>query len=372
MGGRPTPSEEGAPKGADPRSPPNGGSPSVLDFGLIEGLAFACRPGCGLCCYGSPAISAAEHARLLTIAPELPTVPSGGNFRLIATRPNGGACALLRSERCSAHAVRPFPCREFPLLVHLGVRAQVSAVLSCPGIDLSTIPPEEPGPRNGTRPVGLDAEITAVREEFASRLAAVRSQRSARSMRAALRKAGVTSGDVTELQARVASRIPEILRSGESPWLLPHRNAGLETAPMTYFPEIGRVAMLSRGNRGVLLSVAETGGVRAELGEFPLDSPTRVSGEAAPLLRRYLAYAARRDGLVAGLLMESRIHGVRELESALSREIAMISATVAQRGAILRRLAGAPGDELSVGAVEDGIRATDAELVDRETVGAVL
>ena len=92
-----------------------------IDVSLLSGFAFACRPDCGLCCFTSPRVDAEDAERLRAVAPDARIVPRGRE-RCVAARPDGGACQFLTQLRCRVHEVRPAPCREFPISVHVGLR----------------------------------------------------------------------------------------------------------------------------------------------------------------------------------------------------------------------------------------------------------
>ena len=121
--------------------------PVPVDVSGLSGFSYACRPGCGLCCYAEPLVTPAEKPPLLRIVPSAEFV-SRGRFEFLGSHSEGGACRLLEGNRCRAHAARPSPCREFPLTAHVGVRLQATVVLTCPGVDLAG-PSGIPWPRRG-------------------------------------------------------------------------------------------------------------------------------------------------------------------------------------------------------------------------------
>ncbi|MCI4345014.1 MAG: YkgJ family cysteine cluster protein, partial [Thermoplasmata archaeon] len=112
---------------------------TAFDRTLLDGFDFACRPGCALCCYGSPAVSAVEAHQLLSIRPETELLPASQGFEQLPCRPDGGACVFLASEQCTVREARPFPCRSFPVGVHIGARLQASLVLGCPGVNVEPL-----------------------------------------------------------------------------------------------------------------------------------------------------------------------------------------------------------------------------------------
>ncbi|HEV2231654.1 MAG TPA: YkgJ family cysteine cluster protein, partial [Thermoplasmata archaeon] len=140
--------------------------PIELDVALLNGFTFDCRPDCGLCCFAGPAVTAAEAPRLIQLADASAILEGPGGLGHLREQGNGGGCLFLEEHRCRAHPVRPFPCRSFPISVHLGVRAQATLVLSCPGLaapGLDRWARSGPGSQD---PVGLAAELAAVRSEL--------------------------------------------------------------------------------------------------------------------------------------------------------------------------------------------------------------
>ena len=88
-----------------------------------EGLRFACRPDCGLCCtrhddYAYVYLDRGDVARL---AAHFETTTK--EFRARFTKRDGGhtvllmdqaACPFLEGTRCSVYGARPTQCRSFP------------------------------------------------------------------------------------------------------------------------------------------------------------------------------------------------------------------------------------------------------------------
>lgn len=111
-----------------------------MDLSELDGLQFACLPGCGFCCTTSPSVRGADEARLRAVPAGRHVVArEDGTLGLaLATRRDGKPgthCACLGADRgCTIYADRPTPCRLFPLHVHLGRRVQVVAVHGCPGL----------------------------------------------------------------------------------------------------------------------------------------------------------------------------------------------------------------------------------------------
>ena len=53
----------------------------AIDLSLLHGFRFTCRPGCGLCCYATPAASPSEQQTLLRLDPSVRFVGGSGAFR---------------------------------------------------------------------------------------------------------------------------------------------------------------------------------------------------------------------------------------------------------------------------------------------------
>ncbi|MCI4335416.1 MAG: YkgJ family cysteine cluster protein, partial [Thermoplasmata archaeon] len=136
-----------------------------MDLDLLRGFRFECRPDCGLCCFAEPAATAPERQRLIQLEPALRWVPEESGLERLGARADGGACQLLSASRCRAHAARPYPCRAFPVHVHIGERVQASLVLACPGLQWNS---GTGGLGQGAPPRGLESELEAVLQEATS------------------------------------------------------------------------------------------------------------------------------------------------------------------------------------------------------------
>jgi hypothetical protein len=314
-----------------------------------------------------------ERRQLLQILPELPLPASHPGVYHIPSRPNGGACQLLRHHRCGAHAQRPFPCRTFPIVVHFGWGVQASLVLSCPGLDLRTlsdwtIQTQRAAPR------GLDSELSAVRSELRLSRSEALVESAEGSLRVAIDRMNRRGVDLDD-------SLTESFSWADLPGFggtyltreLPTVDEGLENLPMTFDPKYGRVAFASEGDAWRLLSLREEGGVETELGTYLADGPPPVLGEdGRALLRGYIRYALARHLTLGQLMLELEEFGDASLVDGLDRTRREIASDVVTRAVVLARLHGQSSDRLGADEIEAGIRATDAEWVDRPTAGLIL
>ncbi len=341
----------------------------ALDTALLDGFAFACRPDCGLCCFASPRITPRERDRLRESTAQVEIVGRGRDL-FLASRPDGGACQFLRSRRCGVHALRPAPCREFPISVHVGTRLQATAVLSCPGLTLDRLVRPEVG-ASGSGPSGLERELESVR----SRIDAGTARRVAD---AARRRRRI----VRELESGGAFRPEDEVRAvlrEEIPWPRdeefpaeepPPSGDGLATLPLYFDGRRGPVA-LSQGVGGwAVLELAEEGGVAADLGVVPPPERCPSTDDAgAELLRGYLRYWLERDALFGYLLQSGATEAGEDLVESTRTELRRIGAQVLSRAEVRAKVTGRRPGELGAAAVADGIRAYDQDGLDRPTWG---
>ncbi|HZY71129.1 MAG TPA: YkgJ family cysteine cluster protein [Thermoplasmata archaeon] len=346
---------------------------SEIDLALLAGFSFRCRPGCGLCCYATPAVSATERSRLLAIEPEARFDRGTGEFSLIRSRPEGGACQFLRENRCTVHAARPFPCRSFPVGVHIGVRLQASLGLHCPGLDLSHLAHWRPGARSA--PIGLDEEVSAARGELARRGVPRLMSQAIRRLDRIARRSEFTRDELLGALRTVARRFaerPELDLAGA--WRPPDAGGPLESLPVFFDGEHGIVGVESEGTAWNLRPLAEGGGRRPILGSFRTSvDPPGIDSYGEAVWKGYLRYVAERDATLWSILYALPAGADRaQLEAATVEFLRSVGATVIARA----RLRGSVtrGDAMALGAPEvlEGVRATDAECLDRPTLGAVL
>jgi Fe-S-cluster containining protein len=338
-----------------------------LDRTLLNGFSFACRPGCGLCCYAGPAASTAERTALLRIEPGVPFLPEGGGFATLATRPNGGACVLLQENRCRHHDQRPFPCRAFPIVVHVGRRAQATLVLSCPGLDLSPLDRWAEGPPGpGRPPEGLASELAAVENEL-------RSAPVDRWIRSATRaERNLLGASATEAAGMPPVRWKELRTLEGTP--PPPVGTSPDELPLFSDPREGVVALASTAEGAYALArLSEAGAAPEPLAEvLPPRRPPSLTEEGERRLRGYSHYLASRDHFLWSGYHE-RFSGAHEpIGAILERNLSEARSEVLVRAVVRARWAGRTGERLDAEEVSDGIRAFDAELLDRPTLGRIL
>jgi hypothetical protein len=87
------------------------------------GLRFSCLPGCVRCCTGEPGDVDVTHEDIARIAAylkipvdefEAASVRHYSSGRMSLTERANGDCVLLAKTGCSAYAVRPRQCRDYP------------------------------------------------------------------------------------------------------------------------------------------------------------------------------------------------------------------------------------------------------------------
>ncbi|MGA7862373.1 MAG: YkgJ family cysteine cluster protein [Thermoplasmata archaeon] len=342
------------------------------DFELVAGFRYRCLPGCGLCCYTTPAVAPEERARLIRLDPEVPLLETSEGWAQIASRPGGGACYFLREERCSCHGVRPATCGEFPLTAHVSHRVQVSVVLTCPGVDLSTLArrgegaPLEPLSSDLHSEVEyLDVEVKHAEMRGQLRWASQRR----RSVERRLRRDGSWQSE-EEVRARLRPRLDELIPAELPDEQPPDEEEELESLPLFYDPAFGRVAWRPHAGGVEFLSLRETGGVGKHLGV--LAPPTRSPGLDRPsrtMLRGYLGYVLERDATIS-VAYNELLGGEPGLpEQVVAEDLQMIAGQVLRMALLRRALTSDQRGELSGHDVENGIRATDMDILDRPTAG---
>ncbi|MCI4369685.1 MAG: YkgJ family cysteine cluster protein, partial [Thermoplasmata archaeon] len=273
------------------------GSVLEIDRALLAGFTFSCRPDCGLCCFATPAVTPREKAQLIQLDPATPFEPAGQDYSLVRSRPEGGACHFLSDLKCRAYAGRPFPCRTFPVSVHLASRAQATVVLGCPGLPLDPLR-SPPGHRSARGPKGLDEELSLLEAALAEDPGRGWRKQWVRNLKA-MGLSEIEAADAQDpapLQARLAQDPPMPTDADMRRVDLPSVEEGVEGFPLFWEEGTGVVAIGRRGEDWEAVSLKESGGVRAELGRFLApDHLPRLEAGAEALLKGYLSYVARRD-----------------------------------------------------------------------------
>lgn len=355
-----------------PDSPDPMAEPIELDLALLNGFSFDCRPDCGLCCFAGPAVTAAEAPGLIQLADASAILEGPGGLGHLREQGNGGGCLFLEEHRCRAHPVRPFPCRTFPISVHLGVRAQATLVLSCPGLAAPGLDRWARAGRGARDPVGLSGELSAVRSELGAGWVA-------RSLETHRRK--WADGDPSGLGVTALEEVRDRLRHDRPgpeefpfpPPGPPHLADGISTLPI-YFEENVGVVGIASGETGLdLWKLSERGQPPRPLGAFdPGGVPPRLTGEARRLLDRYLDYLLARD---ATFWIAAAGKGRRTptgLRDRVRADLALFGSRVLVRALVRRRFRGGADDPLDPGDLLLGIEATDAEFLDRPGLGRLL
>ncbi len=359
--------DQGGPTGGPLR-----GERTGVDERLLLGFRFACRPDCGLCCYASPAVAPEERGALLQLKPPPLLDAAEAPFATIRQRGDGGACGLLRGARCRGHSVRPFPCRIFPVHAYLGERIQLSLVLSCPGLELDAWL-RDPGSR--APPEGLESERRAVADDLASPRSQGTIARARRDRADLLERARRRTGfsPLEDLRRRFLER-PPLPGSRAAEPDGPAESDGLDGLPLYFDERRGVVALASVPGGTELLALRESGGVADRLGTYP--DPTEVpplEGAGRDSLARYLRYVVERDAVLDALLLEWVAHRPPlSLEEFLAEEVRHVGTLVLRRATVRARADGEPGGPLGAREVARGIRATDAEVLDRIVPGRLL
>lgn len=300
-----------------------------------------------------------------------PLIEASGGWAQIASRPEGGACHFLRNSRCQCHAVRPATCGEFPLTVHAGQRVQVSLVLSCPGVELSGLIRRAEVPPFTSVSSDFRSEVEYVEQELLRaaargqlRWAAQRRRRVERS----LRQEGRWESE-EEIRARLRPRLDQLIPTQlRGPDLID--GEPLESLPLFFDDEFGRVAFRTHPGGIELFSLREQGGIDRNLGVFapPQRAPV-LDGPARNLLKGYIHYFLERDATVGAAYDRAHHEGTGRPGEIVVQDLAAVAAQVLRLAVIRRSLGSDRRGELSIHDVENGIRATDMDILDRPTTG---
>jgi Fe-S-cluster containining protein len=292
----------------------------------------------------------------------------------IAEQGPGGACGLLSETRCQHHADRPSPCRLFPLHLHAGRTVQATLVLGCPGVELDPLM-DAPGagPKGPPRSTGLREELAWLDHLAATdELAGLFEEAQLDHAEAAQRSRG-RSHPAEEPEARVRwATHPPPVRAAEFPVPEgPGEDDGLEALPLFHHPLHGIVALSESAGRVDLLALSARGGISDRLGSYPVpDRLPRLTPPAQQLLDGYLRLLVRRDAFADGVRLQvlDRRNPLDFLDI-FEQELRDAGALVLSRSVLRAMLDGRPGGLLDLEDIANGVRATDAELLDRPVVG---
>lgn len=351
------------------------GPTTIPELELLRGVEFRCRPECGLCCFAAPATTPEERSALLEVEPHASFEPGPGGLALLRARPGGGACQLLQDRRCRGHPARPFPCRSFPLHVHVGARVQASVVLSCPGVDLGFLGTFGKEPTDERPPVGLDGELASVRLELGRRPVG-QWLRTARGQLGRAARRFERAGFGFDLAGASSSL------SSQPPWPEPAdfpvpEPPGVGSAPeeLPIFQDDGQGTVGLRAVSGgwEVVGFREAGGTLRSLGVFrPPEVAPRVTDGGRRELEGYLRYVAARDFTWWSLLANLEGPPEAAVVDLGADRLRGVAATVLSRAWVREVARGRPPEPLDDAAVQLGIRATDSELLDQPTFGRIL
>jgi Fe-S-cluster containining protein len=340
----------------------------TLDVALLRGFSFRCRDDCGLCCFAEPRVRATERARLLQIAPQTEWVERDG-AEFLTARPDGGACQFLRARQCTVHDARPSPCREFPITVHVGTRLQSTAVLSCPGMDAEGLARWDAGKPAEIR--GLDAELAAVRgrvDATAARRMREAVRRRSRIARRLQREGRWVEDDV--VRSRVGKRLPFPDADSLAREDLPSADDGLDLLPLFFGGHAGPLALASGVGGWQLLELRATGGIERTLAIVPPpERPPEMTADGRAALETYLRYWLARDLLLGHVHLAMLGANDGSVEDWVRSELRHIGGTALARADVLVRARRGEPRRLTEVDVLEGIRATDQDLLDRESWG---
>ncbi|HEV2519005.1 MAG TPA: YkgJ family cysteine cluster protein [Thermoplasmata archaeon] len=346
-----------------------------IDLSLLVGASFRCRPQCGLCCYTTPAVSGPEAAQLIHLDPATPLLEGDGGWGFVASQGDGGACHFLARTRCGAYGVRPFTCREFPISVHLGLRAQATVVLSCPGVEFPGWSAGPGDPEGSETPQGLEEELAAVDREFRQAPAAMRLKENARRWAAFRRRQDRADAwqEPDEIRRSLGPRMRSLVRDAFPPPAPPSRSEGIESLPIVFEPGVGRLGIAEHRGGWELLSLEEGGSPPGSLGIWPpADEPPQMTPEGERALDRYLDYLLRREFTYWAAAAQIPRADARSLLDEVRSDIGRFGAMVLARAELIDRFRHGESSTLDGPLVWAGVRATDGEFLDRPTLGWVL
>ncbi len=344
----------------------------LLDTSPLAGLRYACRPDCGLCCYAEPLVAPSEKQSLLRIVPEAKFI-TRGRFEFLRSSPEGGACQLLDGHRCTAHGVRPAPCREYPLSGYVGTRLQAVAALTCPGIDLAFLDGYG-GPETASPPQGLDAALAGLRARISGSVD--RRLEESRRRRRQISRAVARDGrwvEEAEVRRQLQEELPVPRNDDFPPGAPPSQEEGLELLPLVFDAREGPLALAARPEGWELLELRPRGGVEKSLGvALPPERLPVLSEAAWRILAGYLRYWLERDQLFGIVHLEMAENRRGDVTDCVAAELRQIAAIAVSRAYVLASLCRGSVGPLSGTDLHQGIRATDQDLLDRQAWGTRL
>lgn len=349
--------------------------PTEIDRRLLAGLVFRCRPDCGLCCFAEPSLTGSERSRLIQLEPALSLLADGAPLDQLPSRGDGGACVLLERSRCRRHDARPRPCRTYPLHVHVGLRVQATAVLGCPGVDLAAILEDRAPTQLSRDPIGLADELAEAGRSLATLPVESWLRENARRYRTLARRLDREGRwtDPAEIRRSLRTEGARLARTFYPPPDPPSRSDGISTLPLFHDEKAGVVALARHPGGLELLELREDGDEAATLAVHELpSSPPALEPGAEKGLVAYLAHLLERDLTYWAALSSLSEGSEATLEEEVRADLGWTGATVLARAWFRSALRGASGRRLGLEELLLGIRATDAEFLDRPTLGRVL
>jgi hypothetical protein len=150
---------------------------------------------------------------------------------------------------------------------------------------------------------------------------------------------------------------------------LPTVDQGLEQLPMYFDSRVGPVVLAESAGGWEALELSPDGGARSTGLAVPPDEPPDLDPNAEELLEGYLRYWLARDCFLAAVHLDMLSVSGSDVVDAALEELHAIGSDVLARGAVRTRLRGEASTRLSLVDVQNGIRATDQDWLDRPTWG---
>ena len=250
-------------------------------------------------------------------------------------------------------------------MVHVGLRAQASVILTCPGVDLATLA-DYRGPNERTPDDGFASEVAALSSRWAARAGAPESDYAKRRNR--LRRRLEDAGAWEEEEAvrrQLRSTLPQPGREDFPVDGPPARPDGLDLLPLFWDKRDGPVALASEPSGWELLELAPGGGIRRTVGTAPPPmSPPALTERAGAALRGYLRYWLERDQLFSIVHRQLFEAPSGTVGDCVRLELRSIGAHVLTAAAVLSSAFRGHVGALSESDLLLGVRAVDQDMLD--------
>lgn len=149
----------------------------------------------------------------------------------------------------------------------------------------------------------------------------------------------------------------------------PLASGGLDRLPLFFDHRAGPLGF-ARGLGGwEVLEFSPAGGAELRSVVAPPDRPPPLKECAERLLEAYLRYALARDAFLAAVHLDMLEGDEGTVTDWVADELRVLGATVLARASVRSRFTGRAAGALSANDVENGIRATDQDWLDRPTWG---